>query len=123
MRKYITLFFSALIFLWSCKGNKNSDTIINHDRMINLLTDVHITDGSLYSVMQNPDSLRKYGMPKYLALFKRYHTDSAQFRKSMAYYSTKPDELLIMYNQIMKNLQKKTDSLDKVEQKHVLPRK
>ena len=126
MHKYITLFFSVLLVLSACKGHKSPDSIIDRDRMTNLLTDVHIIDGSLYSVMQTPDTLYKYGLGKYLALFKAYHTDSAQFRKSVQYYALKPDELLIIYTQVQKNLQAKTDSLTKLQQKqnrHALPKK
>ncbi len=124
MLKYIILFFSLSIFLFSCKEKKDPASIIDHNRMINLLTDVHITDGSL-QVYINPDSLYKYGTAKYVALFKTYHTDSVQFRKSLIYYSTKPDELLTMYDQILKNLNSKKDSLEKVQerQNHGLPKK
>lgn len=124
MRKYITLFFLILIFLPACKGDRNSAAIISHDRMINLLTDVHIADGSLYEVMQSPDTLYKYGIAKYINLFKSYHTDTAGFRKSMDYYSKRPEELIVMYDQVLKNLKMKSDSLAKEQQKvHVLPRK
>jgi hypothetical protein len=125
MRKYITLFFSVLVLLFACKGNKSSVEIISSDRMTNLLTDVHITDGSLYSVMQTPDSLYRYGMGKYVTLFKTYHTDSTQFRKSLEYYALKPDELVIIYTQVQKNLQKKNDSLVREQDKEnqALPKK
>jgi hypothetical protein len=125
MRKYITLFFSVSLFLLSCKGNKPEDGIINHDRMISLLTDIHIADGRMYRVRQDPDSLYKYGMGTYLAVFKKYDTDSVQFKKSFKYYSTQPAEMEAIYNQILKNLQRKTDSLNKIQLKQLnaLPKK
>ncbi|HAL82348.1 MAG TPA: hypothetical protein DCO83_09010 [Mucilaginibacter sp.] len=117
MRKYITLFFSVTFFLSACKGGKAPDGIINHDQMIVLLTQVHIVDGSLFSVTQNPDSLYKYGTDRYLALFKRYHTDSVQFRKSLKYYTTQPVELTAMYDKVLADLKQKTDSLTKTQLK------
>ena len=90
MHKYNKLFFSVLIFLAACSGNKIPDGIIPQDKMTNLLTDIHIVDGSMYNVMQLPDSLYKYGTDKYQMVFRKYHTESVQFRKSFQYYSANP---------------------------------
>ena len=85
--------------------------------MTGLLTEVHLIDGRMYGIFQSQDSLNKYGTSRYDALFKRYHTDSAQFKKSFKYYATKPTELQKMYDQILLNLKQKTDSLNKVQHK------
>jgi len=115
MRKYITLFFSATLFLFSCKGTKAPDGVINHDQMVNLLTEVHLVDGRTYGTNQSQDSLVKYGTARFDAVFKRFHTDSAEFRKSLKYYSTQPVELQKMYDQILINLKKKSDSLSNLQ--------
>ncbi|MDB5140995.1 MAG: hypothetical protein JWR12_2911 [Mucilaginibacter sp.] len=114
MHKYITLFFSVTFFLAACKGSK-PEGIIDHNQMISLLTEVHIIDGSLYSISQSPDSLYKYGVGSYVALFKKYGTDTVQFKKSMSYYATQPTELQAIYVQVQQNLKQKTDSLNKVQ--------
>ncbi|MGZ3752375.1 MAG: DUF4296 domain-containing protein, partial [Mucilaginibacter sp.] len=76
MHKYNKLFFSVLIFLAACKGSGTPGGIIKQDQMTGLLTEIHIADGSMYNVIQVPDSLYKYGTARYLAIFKKYHTDS-----------------------------------------------
>ena len=114
MLKYNKLFFFVLIFLIACRGNKTPDGIINQEQMTNLLTDIHIVDGGLYSVTQMPDSLYKYGADKYLMVFKKYHTDSIQFKESFKYYTTNPEKLATMYEQIAKNIKQKSDSLNKI---------
>ena len=119
MRKYITLFFLVSSFLLACKGGNAPDAIIDHDRMVGLLTGVHIIDGRMFSVTQDPDSLYKYGTARYMALFKNYHTDSAQFRRSLKYYSTQPTVLLAIYDQVSQNLKQKTDSLNKTQTKNI----
>jgi uncharacterized protein DUF4296 len=116
MQKYIILFFSVSLFLFSCNSDKNSGNIIKRDKMTSLLTEIHIIDGSMYSLDPSPDTLYKYGTGRYLALFKRYHTDSVQFKASLKYYTSQTQELQAMYDQVMKNLQKKTDSLNKIQQ-------
>mgnify|MGYP001546008631 FL=1 len=119
MHKYNKLFFSVLIFLAACQGSKAPKGIINKERMIGLLTEIHIVDGSLYSVMQLPDTLHKYGMDKYIAMFKKYHTDSAQFRKSFKYYSANPDMMQSIYEQITANIKFKSDSVNKLNEKQI----
>lgn len=109
MRKYIILFFSVLLFLFSCSDTPSG--IIKPEEMATLLTDIHTADGTIIGVSQAPDSLYKYGTAQYIAVFKKFHVDSAQFRKSYKYYTTQPDKLQAIYDQILKNLQKKNDSL------------
>lgn len=116
MHKYNKLFFSVLIFLIACKGSKSPGDIINQERMTGLLTEIHIADGSMYNTMQMPDTLYKYGTAKYLVIFKKYHTDSVEFRKSFKYYSAHPDLLASIYEQITTNLKQKSDSINKINQ-------
>jgi hypothetical protein len=125
MHKYITLFFSVTFLLYACKVDKTHGVIINHDQMVSLLTEVHIIDGGIYTITQNPDSLYKYGTGRYIALFKKHHTDTAQFSKSLKYYTTQPLELQAIYVEVLKNLTKKADSLSKIQQKqyNALPQK
>lgn len=114
MRKYITLFFSVSLLLFACTADKSKDKIIEHDQMVRLLTDIHVVDGSLYNaISQSPDTLYKYGTARYLALFKKYHVDSVEFRRSLKYYTTQPIEFQAMYDKILANLQAKTDSVNK----------
>ncbi|MEO6852074.1 MAG: DUF4296 domain-containing protein [Mucilaginibacter sp.] len=119
MHKYKILFFSVLLFLTAC-GIGTPKGIIDPDKMVSLLTEVHIVDGILYNGAQTPDSLYKYGMGRYLALFKKFKTDSAQFRKSYRYYTTNPEELLEIYQAVEFNLKQKSDSLNKLQQQQVL---
>lgn len=114
MHKYNKLFFSVLIFLAACGGNKIPDGIIAQDKMTQLLTDIHIVDGSMYNVMQFPDSLYKYGTEKYQMVFRKYDTDSVQFKKSFQYYTSNPDKLQAIYDQITINIKQKSDSVNKL---------
>jgi len=115
MHKHIILLFLVSLFLFSCKGGKTSDQIIDKDRMTQLLTEVHLVDGRMYAVFSSQDSINKYGTSRFDALFKRYHTDSVQFKKSLKYYTTQPVEFQKMYDQIMTNLKKQSDSLLKLQ--------
>ena len=122
--KYIILFFLAMAFLTACKGDKTKEGIIDRATMTNLMTDVIIIDGTLYNVVQAPDTIYKYGTGRYLALFKKYNTDSARFDKSFKYYATQPTDIQAIFDQVLLNIQKKTDSLNKIQLKqNALPKK
>jgi hypothetical protein len=113
MHKHIILFFSALLFLFACKSSNDTKGLLRKDVLVHLLVEVHMIDGSL-ATQTGGDSLYKYGTGRYDQLLKQYHTDSAQFKKSVKYYTTQPDELIKMYADINKILQAKSDSFAKV---------
>jgi len=114
MRKYITLFFSVLPFLLACNHGGVPNDVLPPDQMTSLLTDVHLVDGRLSSLQQLPDTLYKYGTARYLAVFSKHHTDSAEFRRSYLYYCANPDELIDINVKVLADLQIKTDSLNKL---------
>ena len=115
MHKYIALFFSVLVFLCACTQHKTDANVIPIKQMTSLMVDIHIVDGRMYSLLQNPDTLYKYGSGKYLALFKKHHTDSAQFSSSFKYYASQPTQFLAMYDDVMAILKKKLDSLNQLQ--------
>jgi hypothetical protein len=113
MRKHIILFFSALLFLFACKEGNNTKDIIKQDVMTRLMADLHMVDGSL-ATQPNGDSLYRVGTGRYLLLFNQYHTDSAQFNRSFTYYTTQPDIMVKMYENVEKILQTKLDSMNAI---------
>jgi hypothetical protein len=116
MRIYKILFFLIPIFLLSC-GTKIPAGILDHEQMTGLLVDIHIVDGSLFEVAQDPDSLFKYGINKYQYVFKQHKTDSTQFKKSFKYYTNKPDQLFEIYEEVTKVIKAKSDSSLKIRAK------
>nr|WP_294948875.1 DUF4296 domain-containing protein [uncultured Mucilaginibacter sp.] len=122
MHKYIILFFSALVFLTACKGDDAPEGTIPEPQMVALLTDLHLMDGSLYSVPQTPDSLYKYGSARYKALFKHYKISDKQFKSSLKYYTTQPLVLMEMYDKVSANIKGKIDSLSKKSTPRSAPR-
>lgn len=112
MRKHIILFFSALLFLFACNDDKNTKDILDRRAMISLLVDLHLVDGAL-SNQSNMDSLYR-STGRYVYVFKQHHTDSGQFRKSVLYYTRQPDNFMKMYDDVVKILQAKSDSMNKI---------
>lgn len=114
MQKYISLFFSVLLFLTACQSEKQPKGVLNEQDMVSLLLDIHLTDGSVYQVPQVPDSLYKYSSQKYVALFKRHHTTDAVYKTSLKYYTKQPERIQAMYSKLETIIKAKVDSLNKV---------
>jgi hypothetical protein len=125
MRNYINLFFLLMLFLSACGGKKVPPEILQRDDMAEVLTDVHLVDGRIYSIPnQTPDTLYKYELNRYIRVFQQHNTDSVQFRKSLQYYSKHPDLLDEVYTQVVQNLEEKDKQLNHtVDPKHALPAK
>jgi hypothetical protein len=122
MHKYITLFFSVMLFLTACGKKKAPDGILSEPQMVSLLTDVHIADGSLYGISQVPDSIYKYGMASYQAVFKKHHINETEFKKNLKYYSTQPEQLMEIYEKVDAALKGKLDSVNKKPKNNALPK-
>jgi len=117
MHKYLILFFSVSLFLYSCKSDKVPGDIIQPKDMAGLLTQIHLIDGKLYNISQVPDTIYKYGMGNYLAAFEKFHTDSASFRKSMNYYATEPEKISAIYDEVDNQIKALSDSVNLVQNK------
>jgi hypothetical protein len=70
MRKYISLFFSAIVVLYAC-NDESAKGVIEEKQMISLLVDVHLVDGSMVMISSAQDTMYKYGTARYLAVFKK----------------------------------------------------
>jgi hypothetical protein len=113
MQKYISLFFSVLLFLTACNNEKPPKDVLDQKAMISLLTDVHLTDGTIYTVPQVPDSMYKYAHAKFVEVFKKHHTTDAVFKNSLKYYSKRPEQIQEIYTQVEASIKAKIDSVNK----------
>lgn len=100
MGRVLVLFF-VLVFLSSC-GDGTPQDIIAKKTMAPLLTDLHLADG--YASHQYQDTATLKSSIVYKAMFEKYNTDSATIRKSLDYYTKRPDELVLIYQEVEKNL-------------------
>lgn len=115
MRTYRYLFFLIVLAFASCLSEETTPKdVLDEDHMTSLLVELHLVDGDLYNVQQTPDTLYKYTMGRYTATFKKFHTDSNQFSKSFSWYTHHPVKLDEMYDNVIKILQAKTDSVAKL---------
>lgn len=100
--KSLLLLFFMMIFFIACDSGSSPKGVIGKKEMIDVLTDVHLADG--YASTMYADSNRNHIAAMYMAIYKKHHTDSVGIRKSLEYYSKKPDELKTMYESVNENL-------------------
>lgn len=113
MRFYKILFSFLLLFLIACNHEPVPDNLIEEDRFIPLLVDIHIADGYLNSRSQLPDSLSYRGNGLYAAIFKKHQVDSVAFKKSFQYYSKHLEQMGRIYKAVVEQLTAKNDSITK----------
>ncbi len=113
MRFYKVLFSLLLMFLLACSHDNTPDNLIEEDKFIPLLVDIHLADGYLSSGSQLPDSLSYRGNGLYAEIFKKHHVDSVQFKKSFQYYSIHLEQMNNIYKAVVEKLKAKNDSLTK----------
>lgn len=114
MRFYKILFSLLLLFLLACNHDNAPDNLIEEDKFIPLLVDIHLVDGYLSSGSQLPDSLSYRGNNLYAEIFKKHHVDSVQFKKSFQYYSVHLEQMNNIYKAVVDKLTAKNDSLIKL---------
>ncbi|MBK1440317.1 DUF4296 domain-containing protein [Parapedobacter sp. ISTM3] len=103
----------TILFLCISCGEKIPDGIIPSKRMPDVLLDVHLADGQLMAMPI--DSARAYRDSYYQAIFDRWGIDSAVFRRSVEYYSTRPR----IMNELYITVEKRLEALNLAEQKAV----
>ena len=91
------------IFIASCNNKKVPKGILQNREMVFVLTDIHLID-SYVSTSGNYNPAKQPVKNYYKAIYNRYLTDSAQFQKSLRYYSSNPKVLDTIYHQVLQRL-------------------
>jgi hypothetical protein len=106
--KSLLSIFGLIIFLSSCspldKGS-NSEQIISPKKMVGVFLDMHLAEANLASLPQN-DSVIRLVNEYYKFIFDFHETDSATFKRSIAYYSAHPKKMDEIYQQVVDSLTK-----------------
>ncbi len=106
---YIVLF----LFLISCTSNtilEQPDDLIPQDKMENILTDMFISA----SGEQIPNRFNERDSKCFNVICRKYHIDSAQFKKSNYYYTSQIDAYSTILKNVKKKLEYKRDSVQKI---------
>ena len=104
MKRLIPGFF-VLIFLVACARQHVPEGIIDNDKMVSVLTDIHLVDSYVSSAAY--DTTTQPAKNYYKVVYEKYKIDSVEFQKSLRYYSRQPELLDTMYYQVLQKLERK----------------
>lgn len=93
----ILLFFVTL--LCACETDNKPKDLIEQKKMILIMTDLHIMDGYMSTIIYN-DTIKRNTKNLYATIYKTYNTTKESYESSLKYYSRKPALLDTMYNKV-----------------------
>lgn len=109
----INLMISFLLLIaFSCSNKKKPSDILEERKMISIMTDLHIMDGYMSSLMYN-DSVRIKGKNFYATIYDKHKVSPAEYERSLKYYSMNPVLLDSMYSKVERILAAKERKLAK----------
>ena len=114
--KGLKLFIIGLLLLSSCKLNETPKDIIERQKMVRIMADLHVMDGYMASLVYT-DTMRVSGKNFYATVYNSHNTTKAIYEKSLKYYSMDPILLDSMYSSVEKLLTEKERRVNKVKWK------
>ena len=121
------LFFSSC-YLENKPEDKKPENLFSKDKMIEVMTDIQIIEGTLNYDKLKRKSTKKLKEPYYNQLFIEHKITAKDFKQNLAYYNMRPEimeeileQVLENTNQILGNLEQRitkekiADSLRKIE--------
>jgi len=112
--KVLKLLLLIAPLLFACEQRKVPKDIIDQQKMILIMADLHTMDGYMTTILYN-DTIRRNSKNLYATIYKTHKTTPALYEKSLKYYSMKPALLDTMYNRVQTILQEKEHQLMNVE--------
>ncbi len=101
------LLFSLLVLLSvSCKEDqqKTPDHVIDMDKMVSIMVDMHIVETASNLKVFPPDSAQQMYRNYFESIYLSHGVTKAAFDSSLAYYSTQTDQMNVIYDRILENL-------------------
>lgn len=110
--KRFYLIILCCFFLSSCMDNNLPKDLIEEQKMIHIMSELHIIDGYMSSLTYT-DSIRINGKNFYNTVYKNNGITKSQYENSLKHYSMDPVKLDSMYSDVQKILTAKEKKLNK----------
>ncbi|WP_395625511.1 DUF4296 domain-containing protein [Daejeonella sp.] len=110
--KVFHLLILCLLFFTACTDNNSPKDLIEEQKMINIMSELHIIDGYMSSLTYT-DSIRINGKNFYNTVYKNNGITKSQYENSLKHYSMDPVKLDSMYSDVQKILTAKEKKLNK----------
>jgi hypothetical protein len=101
-------FIIILFFLFSCSsGNtkENPNTLIDKNTFIKVLQEVHLSESEFHLTKYNrKETAEKLLLSDYETIFSENNITKEDFDNTLKYYSNHPDELEVIYEEVLEGL-------------------
>jgi hypothetical protein len=110
LRKIYFLFFIVVFLLQinSCKeknGQEKPSNILKKEVMVDVLCDIHLTDAILQLKSNQPkDFIHLNSSKMYDSILKENKISAAQFDSSLKYYTSQPEQMKGIYEQVVQKI-------------------
>lgn len=107
MKKITTILFLAVAVVFSCSEPpvEKPENLIEQDRMIDILVDVHMAEAAFNS-RRHRDSLveRSNSADFYYSVLQKHEVQDSVFERSLVFYASQPRQFEKMYRKVMNQL-------------------
>ncbi len=103
---YQILLLFLLMFFVECESSDNYE-IIDEDKFITILADLHFTDAFMANKGFYDGNLKDSTTSYYNYVLKKHNISRASFDHSMAYYSKSTEKYLQIYDKVIEEISKK----------------
>lgn len=96
--------FSLLVLLWSCQKEKESDSILSREQMVDVMMEIYLAEARTTLLPVPRDSAYRLFLPFQDSLLHRKGIADSTLKKSYAYYLQRPKEMEAIYDAIIDSL-------------------
>ena len=120
--KHLWLFIPIVISLTlvSCSNSPHAKPTgaLHPDTLVSILVDIHLVDAILHEENNNPEEKRDKALYFYPSLLEKHQVSRAEIDSSIVYYTRFPKEFSRMYEKVIKELNRRLDSIEKEAFEH-----
>lgn len=109
MVKYIALLLFGVTLFSACKTKPKG--ILNEEKMVAVLTDIHIAEGRLKTVSIFGDSAKSMAPVLYDQIYKTHQITAQEFTTTYNYYQNNPKEFERIIDLVITELSKKESGI------------
>lgn len=113
MQRFLGILLSFILFA-GCQSDRPK-SIIDEKTMTDLLLDIHLVDGYLYTWSSDSSLIKSADFIE--GIYQRYGTDSVTVRESLEYYARHPQDLNRIYTEVDSRLKEMELSVREVSDK------
>jgi hypothetical protein len=102
MKHFYFLLVLILIFTCACKQQGKKPVILTRNEMQRVIWDIMQVDeyANTYVSRDSLKNLNKERLELYLKVFRLHHITKDDFNASLKYYSSKPDEMKVIFDSL-----------------------